>query len=232
MKTAIVLLGLLPVVPALTFAFAPAPFPRRVKIRRVEVGKNVTLEIEGDRAQRRRVIVAASVCLRKGDLEHLLTRKTRKEHEAILTADVDARHVHTALLLAGAIPGAPALVDPKYAPARGQVIRISLEWQEKGKKRRAAAGQWLRDRKTKKAMTADWVFAGSQFIPDPNGPGKQRYLANEGDMICVANFETAMLDVPYQSSKASASLTYEAFTENIPPLHTPVNLILAPVARK
>lgn len=232
MKTASYLFALLPVVPALTLAFAPAPFPKKEKVRRVEVAKNITLELHGDRAQRRRVIVATTVCLREGLLEHLMTRKAGKEHESILVADVDARQVHTALLLAGAAPGSPARLDPKYVPARGQAIRITLEWLENGKQRRATAGEWVREIKTKKALTHDWVFAGSGLLPNPNQPGQPYYLANNGDVICVANFEEALLDVPVESSRSGEKARYEAFNQNIPPLHTEVSLILEPVPGK
>src|SRR5438552_911021 len=56
--------------------------------KKVKVGDNVYLEILPNS---RRVLVEAEVCLREGALEQLLTRKNQKEHEAILTADLDAR---------------------------------------------------------------------------------------------------------------------------------------------
>src|SRR5438132_1001626 len=64
-----------------------------------QVGKNVFFEKQGDV---RRVHVLVTVCLREGQLEQLLTKKHTKEHEAILSADVDARSIHAALLAAGA----------------------------------------------------------------------------------------------------------------------------------
>jgi hypothetical protein len=228
MKTATVLLALLTAIPALTLAFAPAPFYRPAKVKHVEVAKNITLEVEGNKAQKRRVIVAATVCLREGLLEQLLTRKGTKEYEAVLAADVDAREVHKALLLAGAIPGAPARLDGNFKPATGHTIRIALEWKGKDGPRRADARQWVRDIKSRKPMAHDWVFAGSQLIPDPQRQDRPRYLANEGDVICVANFEEALLDLPVKSSKSSEELAFEAFTENIPPLGTEVRLILEP----
>src|SRR3954449_4223458 len=86
---------------------APRP-PERPRVvespREVPVGKNVLLEVQGTR---RRVLVNANVCLRQGQLEQLLCRKNTKEHEAILSADVDARKIHEALLLAGATEGSP-----------------------------------------------------------------------------------------------------------------------------
>src|SRR5262249_39952887 len=66
----------------------PAP---AASAKKVEVGKNVYLEIQGEQ---RRVLVESYVCLRKGQLEQFLTRKRTKEHEAILAADVDARKIH------------------------------------------------------------------------------------------------------------------------------------------
>jgi hypothetical protein len=232
MKTASVLLILLGALPALSLAFAPAPLPRRSEVRRVEVAKNVTLEVQSGRARktRRRVIVAAVVCLREGCLEHLLTRKGRKEYEAVLAADVDAREIHKALLLAAAEPGSPARFGRPFAPARGHAIRIEVEWQEKGRRRRADAREWVREVKTKKAMTHQWVFAGSQLVKSPQLE-RPHYLANDGDVICVANFEGAMLDLPVRSSASSDDgLLYEAFTENVPPVGTEVSVILEPVA--
>src|SRR5262249_60031460 len=99
------------------------------------------VEIEG---QKRRVLVGASICLQKGPLEQLLTRKNTKEHEAVLTADLDARDLHKALLLAGARAGAPVQFDPKYKPARGQAIKITCEYQQKGKAITVNAQEWVR----------------------------------------------------------------------------------------
>src|SRR5437763_2455437 len=64
------------------------------EVKRVKVGKNVVFEVEGDK---KRVLVEAEVCLREGALEQLVTKKQTKEHEAILAADVDARHINAAL---------------------------------------------------------------------------------------------------------------------------------------
>src|SRR5690348_4635522 len=91
--------------------------------QKVRVGNNVYLEIDGPR---RRVLVDAYVCLRQGQLEQLLTRKRTKEHEAILAADIDARHLHAALIAAGAQPGSPVKFRPKFQPPTGTPIKITL----------------------------------------------------------------------------------------------------------
>jgi hypothetical protein len=200
------------------------------KLVRKEIGKNVFLEIDGDK---RRVLVNSTVCLRKGQLEQLLTKKSTKEHEAILSADVDARSIHLALTLAGAEPGSPVKFRPKFTPPSGEKIKISLEYQEKGKTVRVAAQSWIRNIKTRKDLDTDWVFAGSTLFQDPmNAKAPPHYLANDGDVICIANFDSAMLDVPFNSAKDNDDLAFEAHTERIPALETPVVVILEPAPAK
>jgi hypothetical protein len=207
----------------------PAEPPATPAGKKVKVGKNVHLEVQGDK---RRVLVDAYVCLRKGQLEQFLTRKRTKEHEAILAADVDARDIHVALNLAGAKEGKPVQFRPKYKPATGSVIKITLQYQDKDKKVEVSARKWIRDAK-KKELDQDWVFGGSLLFPDPlDNTKKPYYAANDGDIICVSNFDTALLDLPIQSSQQNDDLSYEAWTERIPPLETPVLVILEPVVKK
>ncbi len=71
-------------------------------------------------------------------------------------------------------------------------------------------------------MTQPWVFAGSGFWKDEQG--KDFYMAESGDFICVSNFTTAMLDIPIESSQSNEGLLFEADTEKIPPLGTPVRM--------
>jgi hypothetical protein len=206
------------------------PEVKKPQVKKAEVGKNVFLEVEGDK---RRVIVNAYVCLRQGVLEQLLTRKLMKEHEAILAADVDARIIHAALQAAGAEPGKPVQYRPKFMPPSGTVIKVSLEYKNKeGKVVRVPAQQWIRNIKTKKDLEHDWVFAGSALFEDPDKKSPPYYLANDGDVICVSNFDTAMLDLPIDSSKDNDALNFEAQTDRIPPLHTRVQIILEPVVAK
>ncbi len=204
---------------------AKAPEPAEVK--KALIGPNVFLEVQGDK---RRVLVSSRVCLREGQLEGLLCRKNTKEHEYILAADVDARHVHAALVASGAKAGSPVRFAPEYAPASGTEIRVSLRYQKDGKLVTLPAGQWIRDGKTKKDLGQDWVFGGSRFVPNPeDAKAPPFYLANDGDVICLCNMETAMLDLPVRSPKALDERVYQAHTERIPPLETPVVVVLEPV---
>jgi hypothetical protein len=198
--------------------------------KRAEIAKNIVLETEGNQ---RRVRVAAEVCFREGPLEMLMCRSGTKEHESVIHADIDARQLHAALLLTGAKPGSPVKYEPKYAPASGSTIKVTIEYKKDGKTVTAPGQDWVRDAKTRKALPHPWVFAGSVFFPNPEDPKQPPlYAANGGDVICVSNFPDAMLDLPVNSPQDDSDRLYEAFTENIPPLGTPVTVILEPIAEK
>jgi hypothetical protein len=80
-------------------------------------------------------------------------------------------------------------------------------------------------------MKADWVFAGSRFLKDEE-TNKEYYLAEDGDLICVANFSSATIDIAIHSSAQGDDLAFEAYTERIPPRGTAVTIELIPVFEK
>jgi hypothetical protein len=105
-------------------------------------------------------------------------------------------------------------------------------WKDKdGKKHSTRAQQWIRHVKSGKPMPHSWVFAGSGFWFDEQTKEKH-YLAEGGDVICVSNFSSALLDLPISSSQANADLLFEAFTDHIPPRGTKVRLVLMPRAAR
>jgi hypothetical protein len=183
--------------------------------------------VQGDK---RRVLVHAEVCLRHGEyrLEGLLCRKNTKEHEYILAADLDARDIHTALLAAGAKPGAPVQFHPRYIPASGDVIKVSIRYEQQGKLITTPAQKWLRLAEGGKESDHDWVFAGSKFVPDPDNPAKPMYLANYGDVICTANMDTALLDLPIRSTGALEGRLFTTNPDVIPEIGTKVVVVLEP----
>lgn len=177
------------------------------------------------------VIVDGYVSLREGFLEMLACLAGTKEHESIIGARTKAQTVHAALLAVGAKNGHPVQFRPKFAPPAGTEIEIELQWlDEDGKWQKARAQDWIRDAKTKKAMTQPWVFAGSGFWKDDKG--KDFYMAESGDFICVSNFTTAMLDIPVESSQSNEGLLFQADTKKIPALGTPIRMVLTPKLEK
>jgi hypothetical protein len=179
--------------------------------------------------QRRRVYVDGYVALKRGPLEMFACPVGTKEHESIVAALARSKEVHAALLAVEANPGTPVRFDPDFSPPTGQVIRIYVCWYDAdGKFHSADARQWIEDIKTQEQMTAEWVFAGSGFWQDPEDK-REYYLADSGDMICVSNFSSAMLDVTIESSDDAGALRFQPFEEKIPELFTPVRLVMVPV---
>jgi hypothetical protein len=220
--TALLLLGVF-----LTPMQTSEPMPA---IKTAKVGPNVVVEISG---KQRRVIVQSKVVLTKGPLEGLLTRTGKKEHEYILAGDFDARHLHAALVLAGAKAGKPVEFLPKYTPASGSKVAIRLRYTKDGKSVEVPAREWIVEAKTGKPLAIDWVFGGSKFVPNPEGPGKPDYfVANYGDVVCLCNMDSALLDLPIVSPKKFDARSFEANSKAIPREGTAVELIFEVVADK
>jgi hypothetical protein len=200
------------------------------EIKTIPVGPNVRVELEG---KQRRVLVQAKVVLTKGPLEGLLTRSGKKEHEYILAGDFDARHLHAALELAGAKAGKPVQFRPKYIPASGSLVRIRLRYNQDDKPVEISAREWIVETKTGKPLASDWVFGGSKLVPHPEGPGKpDYYVANYGDVVCLCNMDSALLDLPIASPKKFDERIYEANSKKIPKEGTTVTLIFEVVPEK
>jgi hypothetical protein len=178
--------------------------------------------------KRKIVVVDGKVVLREGFLEMFACIKGTKEHESIVAVNSNAQFIHAGLMAVGAEPGSPVTFVPEYKPATGPVVDVWVLWKdEQGKNQRVRAQEWIQQTKTNKPMEHSWVFAGSRIHVD-EGTGKRYYLADGGDVICVSNFTSAMLDLPVESSQSNADLTFKAFTERIPPIGTPVRLVLEP----
>jgi len=178
------------------------------------------------------VYVDGYVALREGYLEMFACTMGTKEHESVVGVRTKAATVHAALLAAGAVPGHPVKFRPEFVPAAGTEIEIEVRWLgEDGKWQSAKAQEWVREIKSKKEMSHGWVFGGSGFWTD-EANGKRYYQAEGGELICVSNFASATLDVPFESTDSDDALEFQAFTEHIPKLGTPVRLVLKPVLEK
>jgi hypothetical protein len=175
----------------------------------------------------KKVVLRARVVLREGYLEHFMCSKGTKEHEAILATDAVPHLIHAGLLLTGAEPGHTVRFVPKFEPPTGSTIAIELRWLQDGHAQTSDARQWVKSEKAKTPLAIDWVFAGSELYEDP-ATKKQRYAADEGDLITVANFGSAILDLPIASSADDSERVFVTNTEKIPPLGTEVFVTLGP----
>ncbi len=187
-----------------------------------ELGRNVWFD-----AKERRVILRARVVFREGPLEHLMCVKGTKEHEAIVATDAPPKAIHAGLILSGAREGHPVRFAPKFEPPAGSPIAIEIQWRQDGRIRKEDARRWVWDEKTKAPLDIDWVFAGSLIYEDPIDK-KPRYAAEEGDLIVVSNFASAILDLPMASSADDAGRSFAANSREIPPIGTEVFLVMRP----
>jgi len=202
---------------------AAAPADPHPELRRLSPTDEIWLDLAG-----RRVVVGGSVALDGGGIEVFACPTQSKEHEAIVVTRCPARLVHAGLLAIGLEPGKPVTFFPTYEPASGPKVKVAVRWQDAERRwQERPAQEWIRNSKTGEALAADWVFAGSAFYRD-NTDGKEYYQADGGDMICVSNFDTAMLDLPIESGNANEALLFEIFPERVPPRGTRVELVLSP----
>ena len=196
-----------------------------LKTNIVQIGPNVFLEIQGEK---RTVVVSSKVVRREGFLELLLCREKTKEHESILAASVDARDLHQAMLSAGLKPGNPVQFQPEYKPATGVPLDIKLRYIDpSGNNQIVPAREWVKKSMTNKTLEATWVFAGSRLVPNTiDSKSPPYFLANDGDLISISNFESALIDVSVKISSANSDLGYEPMTEKIPKLGTNVAILI------
>jgi len=111
---------------------------------------------------------------------------------------------------------------PMTAEQRDAHLKLSQD------KEYQAAIQSFFDDSQSREIEAEWVFAGSGFFEEEGG--RQVYMAESGNVVCVANFGDALLDVTMQSSSSNdAGLLFEPYTERVPPLGTEVTVELIPV---
>lgn len=177
----------------------------------------------------KRVIVDGYVAMNEGPLEMFACPAQTKEHESVVAVLAKAQEIHAALLAVGTQQGTPVQFSPKFVPPTGQRVRVWVMWRDKeGKVQKMDAKKWVQKTGEKETLDLDWVFAGSRFWTDP-ASGKRYYEADSGDLICVSNFGSAMMDLPTKSSKDTGNLQFSANTELVPEPMTPVRLILVPI---
>ncbi len=175
------------------------------------------------------VVVGGSIVLREGPLEMFACLRNTKEHESIVAVDTKAYVVHSGLLAVGAEAGHPVQFHPKYAAATGTTIQVEVVWTDAdGSEHRVNARDWVKTFDTQKSLDHDWVFGGSGFRTDPES-GEDKYYGEGGELVCVANFATATMDLPIESSQSNDDRLYMAFTNRIPPVGTSVYLVLTPM---
>jgi hypothetical protein len=172
------------------------------------------------------VHVQTRVVLRAGALEFLACWPG-KEHESIVRCDAAATHVYLALGLIGVQPGHPPRWNPEtgtFAPPAGGLVDIAFTWEEDGRKRTADAYEWLREVEYGRSpLPRPWIFAGSLrtaaggLATDQSGVG-----------VALVDFADSLLCFSRRYPSRYGALWATAHTAALPPLDTPVRMVLRP----
>lgn len=179
--------------------------------------------------KRKAVEVDAKVVLTEGPLELVLCTAGSKEHESILATSARPRDIFQALGLVGLEPGKPVRWDESgknLVPTEGQKVGITVHYQANGRDESVAVEKWL--------MTADekpietrliWVFSGSRVMEEG------RFGADvEGTVVCVVDFDTALISVGGLHSADDEQLWLRANPRTIPARGTKCKLVITAAA--
>lgn len=172
-----------------------------------------------------RVELDAVVVLREGPLELLACSDGTREHESILVTQGRPLHMFQAMGLIGLEPGHPVQYDPatqRWSPPAGEPLDIRISCSLDGKEQSIEAREWLLDVNAKRAPTElNWIFAGSQSLD--NG----RFAADsDGTVICLVDFDTALISVAGLHTAENELLWLAANTERIPPRGTRCTILI------
>jgi biopolymer transport protein ExbD len=179
----------------------------------------------------REVRLEARVCLTRGPLELLACGSGTKEHESIFSLKAQPSQVTYALFLLGLEPGVPgqALDRGIYRPPSGEILDVTVRFiMPNGETPTVPAWKLLRLAGSEAPVERPigWVYVG---VPSQ---ASLRASDVEGTVICLSNFAAAVVDVPFESSSANTSLSYEINPGILPPVGTKAEIILHPVGRR
>ena len=185
--------------------------------------------------EERCVDVNATVCLHEGLLELVACTKGTKEHESILSIAARPMHIHTAMLLMGAIPGTPAMrkvqegVRTRWVPVEpaGDPVLVSLVFAElKGKPQEHPISKFISparpdeisgipSNKKLKTFPASFLFAGSHLVED--GPGPRKYVCEQsGNVISISTFGDELLCLPGIHGHQNNGLAWQVNPKGLP----------------
>ena len=145
-------------------------------------------------------------------------RHTR-EHESIIAVSARPLRIFEALGLVGLKPGTPVGYDERnrrWTAARGDPLHIDVVIRAEGAEQVFGIHEWMRRAGGGGTLGhCDWVFAGSRRLPGG------RFAADaQGTIICVVDFDSALIALPEAHTPENAALWLEANPERIPPVGT------------
>lgn len=173
------------------------------------------------------VEIESRVVFRAGPLELLACSPRTREHESILQVPARPLRIFEALGLIGLEPGAPVRYDERadrWLPAHGQKLSLRVLADFPFGKTTIPVEAWMVriDRPQDDMEPIPWVFAGSERYADG------AFGADEdGTVVCVVDFPTALIAVGESHSAANEALWLAATPRFIPREGTLCTLIVS-----
>ena len=198
-------------------AEAPRPAPKKEPIRLN--AKARTIEIDGE------------ICLQEGALELFACGVGGKEYESLVRLHGKPSKLHFYLLALGLKPAEKRLKgqgDPK-TPG-GDRVHIYVEWRHDRTRRRVRAEDLIWDTRRNATMErTTFAFTGSYLVKSEE-TGQVEYMADHDlSIITVFHDPVAVLDNPLTTG--GDDTVYVVNTKQVPPVGTPVQVIIQPVKK-
>lgn len=182
----------------------------------------------------REITVPAVVNFREGILEFLIVHEQGKIHESLFRTTASPTHLNLAFKLLRYPPSKelyrkwkePGVITSEFYEENPETkenarVAIHVEFDEDGKTTKLPVYEWIRHETTAAAMQpTPWVYGGSETV---NG----KYIPEtSGDIAAIFITNSSILNFPGDDNLNDEVWT--CMTSRIPPLETPVTLIISP----
>lgn len=188
-------------------------------------------------AKARRILLAGKVAKQNqyaelgGAIEYVLVAPGGKEYETLFTCVAEPAALAAALTQIGLRTGtAGTEVDGEPVGPRGDVLRLSVRWQDGQTNRQAYVEEFVKDTQVGGTMPATWwVATGSQKVTDPKTGKPVLEATLTRNLISLHQLDRGVL-VQNPAREASANGRYKWNPERVPKEGTPVVLVFEAVA--
>lgn len=169
----------------------------------------------------RALVVSGFVNQVEGAIELVACGPGGKTHESIFVLKAEAQDIQAALLLMGLKHGEP-MGGLGQGPPAGDEVSIEIEWEQKGRIRRAPAEYFILDYATRRPVRHEgWVFNGSKI--------ENNYFLARAEESFIATYWDPWAIVNLKSAIGSDDERLAVHRDRVPPLHQPVRMVIRPV---
>ena len=182
------------------------------------------------------VEIEAWSCLEAGWLEQIACSPRTREHETLVVIKAKPSDVHAALLLAGIQHGTPgnwSFEDEavSFTPPTGDRLEVLVRYERDGRTVEEPIRTWMVDAEGRPSFPdTAWVFAGSWFAENPDwmGPGEHYVADQTGSIIGLVTFgdEVVAFEEVFSDQQSIQPLAWQVRIDHVPPVGTPVTVIL------